>query len=59
MPGCATSQTPLRRLLVAACPPRPPRWLTARMAWRLYGFLGWASLRMQDLAMELEDAEDR
>ncbi len=55
---CLSSRTPLRRLLIRLAPAKPPRWLTARMTWQCYGFLDWLTVRMQDLAMALEDTEN-
>lgn len=59
MTGCANSQTLPRRVLVRIAGRRPAQWVSAAMIWRLYGFLEWASLRAQDLAMALEDDNDR
>lgn len=56
---CATSRTPLRRLIVRLFPGRPPWWLSSRTAWKLYGFLDWAACRAEDVALALEDEETR
>ena len=55
--ACLNSRTLVRRTLVRLAPSRPPAWLSARMLWRLYGFLEWAAWRVQDAALVLEDEE--
>lgn len=53
---CLTSSTRPRRFLTRLAGwRRPPRWVTSRSLWRLYGALEWAALRAQDAAMILED----
>lgn len=56
--GGSVSKTPLRRFIIWLAPSKPTRWITPRQAWRVYSFLDWLALRTQDLAINLEDAQD-
>lgn len=56
---CASSQTLLRRLLVEHLPrKRIICLIPSRHYWKAYGFAEWLALRLQDIALNVEDHEN-
>lgn len=53
------SQTLIRRVIVERYPSSICRRIPSRWYWKAYSFAEWLSLRLQDLAMEVEDLETR